>query len=237
MRYTFTSRIRFSEVDENGILSLPALINYLQDCATFHGEETGVGLAWIAEHKQTWMLSSFRMRIDRYPRYAEEIAVSTWASGFRGFMGYRDFAVDLADGTPVARGKSDWVYMDMEANQPISVPEVQTNAYGIEADLTLEDTFGKRKIRLPEEGRRGSSFVIHESSLDTNRHVNSGQYILMAQNYLPGGFRADRIRAEYRRQAYLGDSMTPVVYEVDGGYAVRFINETGEPYFTGEFTT
>ena len=30
--YTFTSRVRFSETDENGKLSLAGIMNYLQDC-------------------------------------------------------------------------------------------------------------------------------------------------------------------------------------------------------------
>ncbi|MBR2189579.1 MAG: acyl-[Eubacterium sp.] len=236
MIYEFESRIRFSEVDENGYLSLPALMNYLQDCATFHGEETGVGLDWIAEHRQTWVLASLRLHVFRYPKYAETIRVSTWAHGFRGFLGYRDFAADTPSGEIIARGKSDWVFMDMQANKPMNVPPEQTNAYGIEADKALKDIYGRRKIRLSDCGETGSPFVIHESNLDTNRHVNSCQYIMMAQNLLPAGFPVNHLRAEYKRQAYLGDVITPVIYEVDHGYAVTLLNKDGEPYFVGEFT-
>ena len=33
--YTFDSRIRYSETDETGALSLLGVINYMQDCSTF----------------------------------------------------------------------------------------------------------------------------------------------------------------------------------------------------------
>mgnify|MGYP000603361539 CR=1 FL=1 len=35
MKYSFTSRIRYSEIGEDGNLTLPGLINYFQDCSTF----------------------------------------------------------------------------------------------------------------------------------------------------------------------------------------------------------
>ena len=40
MKYSFTSRIRYSEIGEDGCLTLPGLINYFQDCSTFQSEAT-----------------------------------------------------------------------------------------------------------------------------------------------------------------------------------------------------
>lgn len=42
--YTFDSRVRYSETDENGNLSLESLIDYMQDCTNFQSEDLGVGL-------------------------------------------------------------------------------------------------------------------------------------------------------------------------------------------------
>ena len=42
--YYFDDRVRYSECDENGDLSLVAMMNYLQDCSTFHSESLDVGL-------------------------------------------------------------------------------------------------------------------------------------------------------------------------------------------------
>ena len=33
--YEFDSRVRYSEVDHHGTMTVPALINYFQDCSTF----------------------------------------------------------------------------------------------------------------------------------------------------------------------------------------------------------
>ena len=34
--YTFDSRVRYSETGEDGLLSLPAIVDYFQDASTFH---------------------------------------------------------------------------------------------------------------------------------------------------------------------------------------------------------
>ena len=45
--YTFDSRIRYSETDETGALSLLGVINYLQDCSTFQSEDIGLGVEYL----------------------------------------------------------------------------------------------------------------------------------------------------------------------------------------------
>ena len=44
MKYTFSSKVRYSEVDENGELSLGSLVNYFQDVSTFQSEHLGLGI-------------------------------------------------------------------------------------------------------------------------------------------------------------------------------------------------
>jgi medium-chain acyl-[acyl-carrier-protein] hydrolase len=236
MKYSFESRVRFSEVDENAHLSLTAMINYLQDCATFHGEEGNVGVYWTAEHKKMWVLAALRLRIIAYPKFAEHIVTSTWAPGFRNFIGYRDFTIERPDGTRLVEGKSEWVFMDQQTGKPCDVTQDQIDGYGVDPELALPDCYGKRKIRVPKEYREGGSFTILESHLDTNHHVNNGQYMVMSQNYLPPGFEVRHLRAEYLKQAFLGDEILPCVTEKDGVYTVVLKNRnSGDIYFIGEF--
>ena len=48
--YQLTGRIRFSEIGEDGHLTLHHLINYFRDCSTFHLEDIGLG----ADYFMTW---------------------------------------------------------------------------------------------------------------------------------------------------------------------------------------
>ena len=63
MIYTFDSRVRYSEVDHKGTLTLPAMMNYLQDCSTFQSEDIGVGLAALRERHRVWLLSYWQVEI------------------------------------------------------------------------------------------------------------------------------------------------------------------------------
>ena len=56
--YTFTSRVRFSETDENGKLSLAGIMNYLQDCSVFHSEDVGNGTDVLKKRDRVWLSSS-----------------------------------------------------------------------------------------------------------------------------------------------------------------------------------
>ena len=44
MAYSFSGRVRYSEIGENGLLTLPGVLNYFQDCSTFQSEEVGLGM-------------------------------------------------------------------------------------------------------------------------------------------------------------------------------------------------
>ena len=60
--------------------------------------------------------------------------------------------------------------------------------------------------------------MVQEYHLDTNHHVNNGQYVRMATAYLPETFAIRELRVEYRSQAMLGDTIRPVRYEMPDGY-------------------
>ena len=49
MSYSFESRVRFSEIGEDGCLTLPGILDYFQDCCTFESEQTGVGMEVLKE--------------------------------------------------------------------------------------------------------------------------------------------------------------------------------------------
>ena len=66
--YTFNSRVRYSEVDSDARLTLDGIINYMQDCTNFQSEDLGVGLDFHKERQIAWILNSWQIVIDEYPR-------------------------------------------------------------------------------------------------------------------------------------------------------------------------
>ena len=89
--YEFKSRVRYSEIDHRGTLTLPALINYFQDCSTFHSETVGLGMDHLRQKKKAWVLSYWQIIAERYPKLSEKITVGTFATEFKGLFGNRNF--------------------------------------------------------------------------------------------------------------------------------------------------
>ena len=69
--YTFESRIRYSETDSDGELTMASLINYFQDCSTFQSEDLGLGVECLKKEHLVWVLSSWQIVVERYPRLCE----------------------------------------------------------------------------------------------------------------------------------------------------------------------
>ena len=225
--YTFDSRIRYRETDETGALSLLGVINYLQDCSTFQSEDIGLGVEYLEEKKRAWLLSSWRIVIDRYPVLGERIKIGTWATSSKGIYGYRDFVIMDQDGNYLVRAESIWFFCDTEKMVPVRVMPEDVAAYGNEEALDL----GKapRKILIPEEYEEGIPVTIATHHLDTNHHVNNAQYVDIAREAVPCTKMVKGIRADYKKAAVLGEILVPRVTKTgEDEWTVVLADEAGE---------
>lgn len=231
--YAFDSRIRYSETDSEGELTLNALLNYFQDCSTFHSEDVGLGIGYMKEIGQAWVLSSWQIVVDRYPRLGERVKIVTLPYELKGFLGYRNFAMLDEERNYLAKANSLWSLLDMTTGKPVAVNEAMHKGYGIDEKLDMD--YAPRKITVPEGGQLLEPIVVKKHHLDTNHHVNNGQYVNIAMEYLPDDFLIHQMRAEYKKQAFLDDVLYPYIVSVESGYVVSLRDEEGRPYVSVEF--
>ena len=228
--YQFNSRIRYSEVDSSGSLSMESLLDYFQDCSTFHSEDIGLGTDYLRELNQVWMLSAWQICVNRYPHLCEKIVIGTAPYDFKGFVGYRNFEMRTQEGEVLSYANSIWSLMDLGKMTPARPSERMLAGYVLEEKYPME--YAPRKIHVPAEGERAESFVVKEHHLDTNNHVNNGQYVRMAMDYLPKDFQVGQLRVEYKNQAVLGERIHPVVAKdtEESLYTISLNREDGRPY-------
>lgn len=232
--YRFDSRIRYSEVDSDGRLSLESLLDYFQDCSTFQSEDLGVGLEYLTERKMAWILSAWQIVVERYPEMGESVSIGTVPYEIKGFIGYRNFLMETGSGERLACANTVWTLMDMEKMRPVKVTQEMQEAYELEEKLEMD--YAPRKISLPDmEGIRREAVEIKQHHLDTNHHVNNGQYVRIAMECLEGISGIRQMRAEYKRQAHLGDNLYPSVYAKDGVTTVSLDGKEGQPFCVVEF--
>ena len=226
--YSFSSTVRYSECDEHAQLGIVALINYLQDCSTFHTESLGLGISHMAKHHFAWLLAAWQIEIDALPRFCDPITVSTWCYDMKRTYALRNFQISAPDGTPYVRADSMWFTFDTADERPIRIPESEAPYLSDEPRLDMPPT--KRKLSVEGPYREALPLQVSEQHLDTNRHVNNAQYVLMALQALEQDVVLHRICVQYRQQAHLGDTIYPRIYENNAGLSVALCDEQGEPY-------
>lgn len=227
--YQFNSRVRYSETGEDGRLTLTGIINYFQDCSTFHSEDCHIGLAYLEEQRKAWMLSSWRLIIRRIPCLGEEITVGTWPYGNKGIYGYRNFVLLDKAGEPYVEADSAWFLLDMDSGMPCRVREADVKGYGAPGH-PLDLGKVSRKIDLSAVGESLSPITIAPYHIDTNHHVNNAQYVEFAREAAGISFPIAELRADYRRAAVLGDVIWPKMEKKPGEVTVGLFNGQGEPY-------
>ena len=143
--YKINAKVRYSECGEDGNMKLASIINHFQDASSEHSESLGVGMDYLKAKKRAWILNSWQIVIERYPKVYEEIEVTTWPTGFRGVFGPRNFCMKTKDGEMLAYANTLWVYMDVERGMPTKPSEEEKEIYGVEPPLEME--YVSRKIK------------------------------------------------------------------------------------------
>lgn len=231
--YIYESRIGFSESDSKGNLSLTGLLNYFQDVATFQSEDLGVGWNYIHQLDMVWVLSSWQLVINRYPRTCEVVEIGTFPYAFKGCFGYRNFVMRTKEGEILAMANSLWTLLSTKDRGIGRFTEKMKEVYEIEPRLEME--YKDRRIRVPEGGSYSLEYKITSHHLDSNKHVNNGKYIELAMDELPAMKEIKNLRAEYKKQAFLGDTVCPYLVRKDGLFVVALRNSSGEDFAVVEF--
>lgn len=233
--YSFESRVRYSEVNSEKQLTLPSLLDYLQDCCTFQSEDLGIGVDYLAGEQAAWILSSWEIEILKYPVMGEVVRVSTWPYHFKGFYGYRNFLIENTKGEVLARANSVWVFMDTERMRPARISERVIEAYQKELGEQLTGNWGERKLAVPADGEKREPVQVARFHIDTNHHMNNGKYVQVAEEFLPEEFAVAGLRVEYKKSAMLGDMLYPAVTNEQDKTTVVLSDDANKPYAVVQF--
>ncbi|MGP1441621.1 MAG: acyl-[acyl-carrier-protein] thioesterase [Anaerovoracaceae bacterium] len=233
MKYSFESKVRYSEVDYNQNLKLNTLIDYFQDCSTFQSETLGVGLDYMDDNHQAWLLASWQIVIKRLPKFNEDIKITTWPYEFKSVYGMRNYIMQDSEENYLAYANSIWVMVDTSTGKIFRPDEHQHKSYILSPKLDME--YAPRKIKISGEPESLHNFYVENHHLDTNGHVNNGQYVLMAKDCIPETADIHQLRVEYKISAMAGDLIQPVLYRNEDSYIVDLTDGYGKSYAVTEF--
>ena len=231
--YEYKTRIRYSEINSNGILSEAALLDLFQNCSIFQSEAIGLGIEHLKSENRAWVLTSWQIIIDKMPRFNEEVTIQTWSYGIKFTLGFRNFRMLSSEGEVLAYANTIWAYIDTNTLMPVRCPAEVSEIYGIEPPIEME--VANRKITLPEDMQEQNDFEVANYFIDTNNHMNNAKYVLLAQQYLPSDVTIREIRAEYKKSAMLHDIVHTSTHYSDNILTVAMTDDEGNTYATVQF--
>lgn len=227
--YEMKTRVPYQDVNADGILTDTGLLKQFQNCCTFHCEDLGYGLPWLAERHLGWFVISWQIHVHKRPRFGDEVYVQTLPYALKGPMGNRNFLLLDQDRNVMVEANSIWLLMDLEAQSPHRIPKDMIEAF--QEDKPLDISWPPRKITIPNEREICYSFTVSPMHVDTNSHMNNAYYMDAAASALPAEFSAHEVYVEYKTQARLRDE----VVVTRAGNQVVLENSLGEPYATVVF--
>ncbi len=232
--YTLHDRVSYSRIDIDRKIGIESIVNAMQDTALFHSEDIGRSAAFLAERHRAWLVSAWHVIFVRRPDMGEYFDVHTWAYKFSGIFGQRNFLMETPEHEVLAYADSRWFYFDSENMKPTRIDKEESEGYGTEPPYDMDYSVS-RKVDYPDDLDKVGNIYVNPSLLDSNKHMNNGQYISQAVGFLPMGFDTAELRAEYRNAAHYGDDMTVLAGAKGELFYVVFTNDEGVPYFISEF--
>jgi acyl-CoA thioester hydrolase len=136
--YRFNITVPPESVDANRHVNNVAYVHWMQDAAIAHASASGctemtkaIGATWVARTHHIEYLS---------PAFGGDvITVMTWVADFRKVRSLRRYKfVRPADRKVLARGETDWVFVDAATGRPRAIPAEIRNTFVIVSEEPQE---------------------------------------------------------------------------------------------------
>lgn len=127
--YQYDFRVPADVVDENGHVNNVVYVQWMQDAAIRHSDAVGCTQATRAAGA-SWIVRSHEIEY-LHPVFAgDEISILTWVSNFRKVRSLRKYRfVHARDHRVLAKGATDWVFVNTERKRPCLIPKEIREAF------------------------------------------------------------------------------------------------------------
>jgi len=121
--YRYEFNVPESAVDQNGHVNNVVYVQWMQDVAILHSKATG-GTRAMHTARWTWVVRSHTIEYLSPAFAGEEVVALTWVVNFRRVRSIRRYKFfRKSDNTLLARGETEWVFVDTESGRPRMIPD------------------------------------------------------------------------------------------------------------------
>jgi acyl-CoA thioester hydrolase len=219
-------RVQIFDLDAYGELRTNCLLRFMQQTASDASAAAGFDVEWYEQAGTLWVIRRTIAEFLAPILYRDELEVRTWVSDLRRVRSQREYEIRrIGDAALVARGSTDWVYVDLLRGAPQRPPDDMVRK--LMPDLGAQARPPRAAVAVPEHAVHVERRV-ELADLDSVAHVNNAHYAVYVEQALfdalaACGWRVDptqraaRPRAlrhdlEYFAEAQYGDALDAAVW-------------------------
>jgi len=130
-RFEYELTVSSSVIDENGHANNVEYLRWMQDAAIAHSDLVGCSGATLAD-EASWFVRSHHIEYLSPAKAGDRVVVRTWVVDMRRVASLRRYEIVRADGKQMlARGETDWVYIDRATGKPKTIADPIRTMFGV----------------------------------------------------------------------------------------------------------
>jgi acyl-CoA thioester hydrolase len=129
--YRFEFTVPETAIDRNGHVNNVEYVQWMQDVAILHSDANGCTAA-TAAIGATWVVRSHRVEYLQPALAGDRVIAFTWVAGMRKVRSLRKYRfVRASDRAVLARGETDWAFVDVANGKPRPIPESVSSLFEV----------------------------------------------------------------------------------------------------------
>lgn len=225
--YQEKKRVACYESDSTEKMLPTTAMNYFQEASTNQGNQLGLGGDYLKANNLAWFLVKYVIRFNDYPRYQDEVTITTRATGMDKFCATRRFTIEDASGAESVIADTQWLLINRDTEKIERIDE--------HPEMDAYQCFEKgqpifKKIAIINQIDLEKSFSVRFLDIDFNKHVNHVKYLAWAIEVLPLEVVKTKQLSEakmvYKAQCFYGDQIRALGQQLEENhYRIEIVNQ------------
>ncbi len=203
-----TFEVRYDELDSHGHISPVSFLRYFQEGAALDAQSFQFGWENIQQNRLGWVLTHMQIEFLQSKTERQPVKIRTWHAFSEKILSRREFEFLTLDNTPIARGASWWLLMDVDKRRITKNPPELLALNPAEPSFLVQEENFKRTA--PENAPLLPEVYIttRKEDLDLNGHVNNTHYAAWALESAPEEKTLKKLVINFKNECLAGETLT-----------------------------
>lgn len=222
-----------SECDMAARIKLSNIADILQDAASIHAVELGVGHdSMLERYNAVWIVPRMKFRFKRLPTIPETLSIRTWPNRPKAVRGNRNYQIISGDEV-IIECRAEWSILNADTR---SIIRLDRTDYALSADFPDDVCCPEPFLPLGDELSDEDFVYTHRvaySDIDMSYHVNNAVYIRLLTDAIPpdflSGMKCGEFEIRYMHECRLGDEISIYAKRTQDGWQLHGRRSDGVP--------